>query len=304
MLSSTSPSCSSLGSTTPSPMPAPLPPTTNDLHENDKRRLLRQARKLSQIFGELPQETTAPSHLERSITPAREVPSTDSPRIHIPSSRLSFIDQSTHSFCFPALPRSVPSLTRTMSPQPLPSARDALGPDDPPRGLPTLPPHINQLDRSRSRLSRLRRAASSISIRPNEGVPHVNQLPIVAEMPSRSSSVRLFNRVHLARSRDSPRRRSVNNPVLAASHAHSRKSEDISTPVHSQRRSTSLWSRRRNAKDDTAHQLHLTADQDREDAASSEAYQPLTTAQRTQSLRRGRKLAQVCIRSNLLVFGR
>jgi hypothetical protein len=291
MLSSTSPSCSSLGSTTPSPMPAQLPPTTNDLHENDKRRLLRQARKLSQIFGELPQETTAPSHLD----PAREVPSTDPPSLHIPSSRRSFIDQSTYPFCFPALPRPVPSLTRTMSPQPLPSARDALGPDGPLRRLPTLPPHISQLDRSRSRLSRLRRAASSISIRPNEGVPHVNQLPIVAEMPSRSSSVRLFNRVHLARSRDSPRRRSVNNPVLAASHAHSRKSEDITTPVHSQRRSTSLWSRRRNAKDDTAHQWHLTADQDREDAASSEAYQPLTTAQRTQSLRRGRKLAQVCI---------
>ncbi|KAI0257489.1 hypothetical protein BJV78DRAFT_40307 [Lactifluus subvellereus] len=272
-------------------MSAPLPPTTNDLHDRDKQRLLRQARKLSQIFGELPQETTALPHLARSITPAGEVPSTDPPHLHIPFSRRSSIDQFTHSFRLPASPRSVPS--RTMSPQPLPSAPDALGPDGPPGRLPALPLHISQLDVPRFGLSRLRKAASSISIRPDEQVPHGNYLPIAAEMPSRSSSVHLFNRVHLARSRDSSRRRSVNNPVLPASHAHSRKSDDISTPVHSQRRSMSLWPRRRNAKDDAVHQWHLTADQGREDAASSEAYQPLTGAQRTQSLRRGRKLAQV-----------
>lgn len=46
-------------------------------------------------------------------------------------------------------------------------------------------------------------------------------------------------------------------------------------------------------KDDSAHQRHSTADQNREDDASSSSHPPLTEAQRVQSLRRGRKLAQL-----------
>jgi hypothetical protein len=219
----------------------PLPPTTNDLDDKDKKRLLRQARKLSQIFGELPQEIITPPPA-RSGSPVAEVPSTDSSHLHISSSRNSFIDPSPYSFCFPA--RSVPS--RPMSPQ-------------------------------------------------HEDVPHAKHLSSGTKMPFRSSSVRLLNRMHLARTRGSSRRQSVNNPVLLEPHAHPRRSEDFSTPVHPQRRSVSLLSKRRNTKGVHVQQWRFTADQGQEDAALAEAYPPLTKAQKTQSLRRGRKLAQVCI---------
>jgi hypothetical protein len=268
----------------------PLPPTTNNLDDRDKQRLLRQARKLSQIFGELPQEIITPP-LARSGSPAEEIPPMDSSHLHISSARSSFIDLSTHSFCFPA--RSVPS--RPMSPQHLPSARDILCRSSSLRWSQALFPHNSQRDLPRFGFGSLRKAASTTSLRPNEDVPRPKHLPSGSKMPFRSSSVRLLNRKHLARTRDSSRRQSVNNPVLFESHAHPQRSEDLSAPVHPQRRSVSLLSKRRNTKGVHVQQWRFSADQGQEDAALAEAYPPLTKAQKTQSLRRGRKLAQVCI---------
>jgi hypothetical protein len=284
-------SCSSLDDTALSSTSRsmPLPPTTNNLDDKDKQRLLRQARKLSQIFGELPQEIITPS-LARSGSPVAEVPSTDSSHLHISSSRNPFIDPSTHFFCFPA--RSVPS--RPMSPQHLPSVRDTLCRSSSVRWSPALFPHNSQRDLPRFGFGSLRRAASTTSLRPNEDVPHAKHLPGGTKMPFRSSSVRLLNRMHLARTRDSSRRQSVNNPVLLESHTRPQRSEDFSTPVHPQHRSVSLLSKRRNTKGVHVQQWHFTAES-QDDAALTEADPPLTKAQKTQSLRRGRKLAQVCI---------
>lgn len=244
-----------------------LPPTTNESDDKDKRRLLKQMRKLSQIFGEVPPEISAQPHVARCTTPAVEAPSPDSPRRHVLFPSYTFIDSPSRSFRFPLSSHS--AAPSSMAPQLLSPTRDALGRSSSTRRLPARPTtHFDESAR-----------------RPGHST-------IVTEMPARSSSLRILNHVHQL-PKDKSRRRSVHNPIPAAFHAHPRRSIDNHTSTHSQRRSVSLWSRRI-TKDDPAHQRHSIAVQGQEDGVSGDTHPPLTEAQRTQSLRRGRKLAQVC----------
>lgn len=279
-----------------SSMAVPLPPTTNDLDIKHKQRLLRQTRKLSQIFGEIPREDTAQPHQEGCTMPTVEVASTDHPqqRRHIRFSRHSLIDPSSRSFRFPLNPRSAEA--DRMSPQALSPPRDALKRSSSMRPLPT---HHSKSDSVRLGLGRLPRVRSTESIQ-SESPRHAgHHLSVVENKPTRSTSLRVINRQ--ARSKDrSSRRRTVHNPDTGVLQASSRRSNDISTPAHSRRKSVSLWSRKKFTKDD-AHQQHLMADQVREDDVSVvQTHPPLTEAQRVQSIRRGRKLAQVCPDLNFL----
>jgi hypothetical protein len=269
-------------------MTTPLPPTTNDLDIKNKQRLLRQTRKLSQIFGELPREDTVQPHLARCVTPAVEVASTDHPRQHqqhIRFSRHPLIDSPSRSFRSPLNPCSAEA--NRMSPQGPSSFRGALGPDSSARP--------SQLDSARFGLSRLRRATSTGSSKSDESARRTGHPSIVEDKLSRSSSLRLIN--HQARLKDRSRRRTVHSPDNGALQESSR-NIDISTPTHSQRRSVSLWTRRNNTKDEPSHQQRSTADQD--DAPVVDAQRPLTETERTQSIRRGRKLAKVWPNLNLL----
>lgn len=271
-----------------SSMTVPLPPTTNDLDIKEKLRLLRQTRKLSQIFGELPREDTVQPHPARCNMnmPAVEGASTDHPQQrqqHIRFSRHSLIDLPSRSFRFPLNSRSAEA--SVMSPS---SSRVALGQSNPTRPLPVPPSHIGQLDSARFSLGRLSRARSTGSS--HENAQRASPLSIVENKPTRSSSLRTTN--HLPRPKDRSRRRTADTSSLQT---HTRRSADIFTPTtHSQRRSVSLWARRRMTKGDLPHQQRTTADQNLEhNAPVVDAHPPLTEAQKTQSIRRGRKLAQV-----------
>jgi hypothetical protein len=268
-----------------------FPPTTNDLDIKEKQRRLRQTRKLSQIFGELPRDDTEQPHLEGYNRPAVESASTDHPRQrqqHIRFSKHTLIDSDPpcRPFRFPLSPRSAEA--DKMSPQLLGSSRDAMGRSTSARRQPT---HPSQLESTRFGLGRLRRAGSTESTGSDESARGAGHLSIVENKPTRSSSLRIIN--HQAGLKDKSRRRTVHNPDTDAIQAHSRRSTELFTPTHSQRRSVTLWTRRRNAKDDPAHLHHSTADEGREDDGSVDSLQPLTEAQRIQSIRKGRKLAQV-----------
>jgi hypothetical protein len=269
-----------------------FPPTTNDLDIKEKQRRLRQNRKLSQIFGELPWEDTEQPHLEGYERPlaAVESPTTDHPRQrqqHNRFSKLSLVDSDSPSrpFRFPLSTRSAEA--SKMSPQLLGSSREALGRSTSARRQPTHPSHISQLESTRFGLGGLRRAGSTGSTGSDESARGASHLSIVENKPTRSSSLRIVDRQ--TRLKDKSRRRTVLNPDTDAIQAHSRRSTDLFTPTHSQRRSVTLWVRRRIAKDDH----RSTADQGREDDGSADSHQPLTEAQRVQSIRKGRKLAQV-----------
>jgi len=171
------------------------------------------------------------------------------------------------------------------------SSRDALGRSTSTRRQPTHPSHISQLESAQFGLGRLRRAGSTGSTGSDESARGAGHLSIVENKPTRSTSLRIINRQ--AGLKDKSRRRTVLNPDTDAIQAHSRRSTELFTPTHSQRRSVTLWTRRRIAKDDPAHQHRSAADQDREDDGSADLNQPLTEAQRIQSIRRGRKLAQL-----------
>ena len=271
-----------------------FPPTTNDLDIKEKQRRLRQHRKLSQIFGELPRDDTEHPHLEGYNRAAVESASTDHPQQrpqHIRFSNLPLIDPGSPSrpFRFPV--KSGSAEANKMSPQLLGPSRDALGRSTSTRHQPTHPPHVSQLEAARFGLGRLRRVGSTGSTGSDESAQCTGHLSIVEDKPSRSTSLRIINRQ--ARLQDNPRRRSVLNPDTDAIQTHSRRSTELFTPTHSQRRSVTLWTRRRVAKDDAAHQHRPSADQGREDDDSADSHQPLTEAQRIQSIRRGRKLAQV-----------
>lgn len=274
-----------------SSMTVPLPPTTNDLDIKEKLRLLRQTRKLSQIFGELPREDTVQPHLAGCNINMRavEAASTDHPQQrqqHIRFSRHSLIDLPSRSFRFPLNSRSAEASV-IMSPS---SSRVALGLNGPTRPLPVPPSHIGQLDSARFSLGRLNRARSTGSS--HENARRAGPSSIVENKPTRSSSLRTTNR--LARPKDRSRRRTVHDPDTSSLQTHTRMTTDIFTPTHSQRRSVSLWARRRMTKGDPAHQQRITDDQNLEDNASVvDAHPPLTEAQKSQSIRRGRKLAQV-----------
>lgn len=290
-------SCSSSdrATRTVSSMTAPLPPTTNDLDIKYKQRLLRRTRKLSQIFGELPREDIAQPLLEGCSMPTvdSEVASKDHPQQRqqrIRFSRHSLIDPSSRSFRFPLNPRSPEA--NGMSPQALSSPRHALGRSSSMRPLPTHHSKSSLFDSAHLGLGRLPRARSTEFTQSEENTRH-DHLSIVENKPTRSSSLRTINRK--IRPKDRSRRRTVHDPDTSVFQSPSRRSNDISTPTHSQRKSVSLWNRRKSTKDDFAHQQRFTADQGQEDDDASviDAHPPLTEAQRIQSIRRGRKLAQV-----------
>jgi hypothetical protein len=293
LLPSSNVSCSTLDCSAASSMTAQSPLTTNDLDIKEKQRRLRQHRKLSQIFGESPRDDTEQPHLERYDGPSVESASTDHPQQrqqHIRFSRHTLIDSDFPSrpFRFPLKSRSAEA--NNMSPQPLGSSRDALGRNSSTKRQPTRP-SVNHPESARFGLDRLRRAGSTGSTGTDESAQGAGHLSIVVNKSSRSSSLRLTNRE--TRLKDKSRRRTVLNPDTDAIQAHSRTSAEIFTPTHSQRRSVTLWTRRRIAKDDHAHQHSSTADGGREDDGSADLHQPLTEAQRILSIRRGRKLTQV-----------
>ena len=246
-----------------------FPPITNDLDIREKQRRLRQNRKLSQIFGELPRDDTDQPHLEGHKRPAVESATTDHARQrqqHIRFSKLSLIDSDPPCRPFRFPPTSTRSAeANKMSPQLLESSRAALGRSTSSRRQPTHPSDISRLESARFGLGGLRRAGSTGSTRSDESARGAGHLSVVENKPSRSSSLRITNRQ--ARLKDKSRRRTVLNPDTDAIQAHSRRSTDLFTPTHSQRRSVTLWARRRILKDDN----RSTADQSREDDGSADS---------------------------------
>jgi len=244
---------------------------------------------LSQIFGELPRDDTEQPHLEDCNGPlAVESASTDHPKQrqqHIRFSKHALIDSgpSSRPFRFPLNSRSVEA--NKMPPQFPGSSPDALGRKTSTRRQPTHPSHTSQLESARLGLGQLRRAGSTGSTGTDESPRGVGHPSIVENKPTRSSSLRITN--GQTRLKDRSRRRTVHNPDTDAIQAHSRRSTELFTPTHSQRRSVTLWARRRITKDDSTQKGGSTG---REGDSSA---QPLTEAQRIQSIRRGRKLAQV-----------
>jgi hypothetical protein len=295
-------SCSSLDGSTVSSVPMP-PPTANDLDERDKQRLVKQTRKLSQILGELPREATARPHTAGSSTLTAEAPSTElsqqhQQRVRFSRQRCSFIDPPSRSFRFPLQPSSSEAASE-MSPPLLPPAQDGLGRSTSVRRRPsTRPSQTGQLDLTRFGLGRLRRAGSR-SGQYDENTRHVGLLSDVAELPTRSTSLRVSNHVPQARPREKLRRKSVNNlSSIVASQTPSQKSTGISSSTRPQRRSVSLWTKRRTTRDDSVHHQRPITGQRREDDDGDDEQPSLTEAQRIQSLRRGRKLTQVFSRSH------
>lgn len=305
---------SSLDSTTVSSIS--IQPTANDLDEKDKQRLVKQTRKLSQILGELPPEVTARPHTAGSSAQTAEAPSTGlsqqyQQRVRFSIQRYSFIDPPSRSFRSPLQPSS--EGTSEMSPPLLPPARD--GPpvpvgrsSTPTRRRPsTRLSHTGQLDLTLFGLGRLRAAGSTRSDQSDENARPGGLLSNVAEMPTRSASLRVSNQVHQARGGDKPRRRSVQDPSsLIASQTTSQKSTgNSSSTTHPRRlgRSVSLWAKGKTTGDDSAHHQHPTTGQIREEDDWDDEQPPLTEAQRIQSLRRGKKLTQVFGRSQLDLSG-
>ncbi|KAH9968899.1 hypothetical protein BC827DRAFT_294162 [Russula dissimulans] len=288
-------SCCSLDGATVSSQSSPLPPIMDDLDDREEERLLRQTRKLSQIFGELPLEVAAQPHQAKCYgPPAVDSPSTDQPQQrqqHVRFSRHSFMGTPSRSFRFP-LSSAQSGAESTMSPQILPSAQDALGRSSSTRRPSTPSTHPGQLDLARLGLGRLRRGGSTRSTQSNETFRRANHLT-TEKWPTRSASLRILNPVREVRPKDKWRRESVHDPVTVALHAPSQKPADLSTPTHSQRRSVSLWIRKRTMKDASSHQQRSESDHDRENDASDDEHPPLTEAQRIQSLRRRRKLAHL-----------
>ena len=298
-------SCSSLDGSTVSSVS--MPPTANDLDERDKQRLVKQTRKLSQILGELPREATARPHTAGSSTLTAEAPSTDlsqqhQQRVRFSRQRYSFIDPPSRSFRFPPLQPSSSSsdATSEMSPPLLPPAQDGLGRSTSVRRRPsTRPSHSGQLDLTRFGLGRLRKAGPTRSGQYDENARHFGLLSDVAELPTRSTSLRVPNHVPQARPREKLRRRSVNNlSSIVASQTPSQKSTGISSSTRPQRRSVSLWTKRRTTRDDSVHHQRPITGRSREDDDGDDEQPSLTEAQRIQSLRRGRKLTQVFSRSH------
>ena len=266
-----------------------FPPTTNDLDIKEKQRRLRQTRKLSQIFGELPRDDTEQPHLEGHNRSAVESASTDHPKQrqqHIRFSKHSLIDSDV-----PSRPFRFPLNSRFAEMSTLGSSREALGRSTSTRHQPTHLSLISELESARFGLGRLRREGSTGSTGSDESARGASQLSAVESKPTRSSSLRIINRQ--VRLKDKSRRRSVQNPDTDAIQAHSRSHTELFTPTHTQRRSVTLWARRRITKDDPAHQHRSITDQGLEDDGSANLHQPLTEAQRIQSIRKGRKLAQV-----------
>ncbi|KAH9175425.1 hypothetical protein EDB89DRAFT_363906 [Lactarius sanguifluus] len=234
----------SLGHPDLSPASTPSPPTPrNDLDGKEKQKVLRQARKLSQILGEL-QATVAPTHPVRGSTPAvLEVPPTDLCQLHVPSS-------SERSFTEPS-PRFSPMAhtvaASTMSPSLLPSVHDDSNRTVPRRRSSFIRAHINQLDFTRFALGRRDWSGSmrASSTHSDENASHTDQRPLVAETRSNSSDLHSLENVHVTRPRNKPRWRSVYNLNPMEFGAHPRSSGDSPMPSCSSKRGVSLWTKRR-----------------------------------------------------------
>jgi hypothetical protein len=272
------------------------PPTTNDLDEKEKQRLLKQTRKLSQILGELPREASAAQpHLAGSSTSAAEAPSADIPqhhRQHVRFSRHSFIGSHTHSSRLPLPSYSEFEETSDMSLHRRPSVRDTPVRSGSTRRPPTRP-YSNQLDLARFGLGRLRRTESTKSSRTDENTLLTGHSSDVARKLARSTSLRVPNNVHQVRPKDKSRRRSVHSPVIAASQMPPQKPTGNSSSTRFPKRSASLWSKRSVTNAEPVRQQRPASAQSQEDDASGDEHPPLTEAQRIQRIRRGRKLTQV-----------
>lgn len=257
----------------------------NNLDVKKKQRLLRKAKKLSQILGELPHVTAAPALPVRSDLTV-EVPSTGFSQPHVPSSRRSFTEPSTRS---PRFPHTFHTVTAsTMSP-PLPSVDRDDSNQTGPKRLSTINPA--QLELTRFGLGRRQYSESTISAHSDENASHADHRSLVAETETLSDSTNLhsLDHTHVRRPRNKPRWRSVYNPGPMELNARPRKSEDSSMPAYSSKRSVSLWK-----KKSISNEEHTLADQSQGDI-TSQMHPPLTESQRITSLRRARKLAQVSL---------
>ncbi|KAH9025874.1 hypothetical protein EDB85DRAFT_209209 [Lactarius pseudohatsudake] len=280
----------SLGHPDLSPASTPSPPTPrNDLDGKEKQKVLRQARKLSQILGEL-QATVAPTRPVRGSTPAAlEVPPTDPSQLHVPSSSGSSFTEPSPRFS----PMAHTVVANTMSPSSslLPSVHDDSNRTVPRRRSSIIRAHINQLDLTRFGFGRRDWSGSmrASSTHSDENASHTDRRPLVAETQSNLSDLHSLENVHVTRPRNKPRWRSVYNLNSMEFGAHPRSSEDSPMPSCSSKRGVSLWTKRRASNEGQRCPL---ADQGREGIASGMP-PPLTESQRVLSIRRGRKLTQV-----------
>ncbi|KAI9462496.1 hypothetical protein BJY52DRAFT_1185216 [Lactarius psammicola] len=245
----------SLGHPDLSPTSTPSQVTTrNDLDGKEKQRLLRQARKLSQILGELPQASVAPgANPVRGSTPTIEVeiPPTGLSQLHVPSSSgRSFTEPSSRSPRFPLMSHTVAASTMS-SPSLLPSVHDDSNRTEPKRRSSIIPVHINQLDLTRFGLGRRHWSGSMrmSSAHSDENASHIDHRSLVAETLSDSSDLHSLDQVHVTRPRNKPRWRSVYNPNPTEFAAHPRRS-DGSMPASSSKRGVSLWTKRRTSNED------------------------------------------------------
>ncbi|KAH8987150.1 hypothetical protein EDB83DRAFT_2484125 [Lactarius deliciosus] len=205
----------------------------------------------------------------RGSTPAvLEVPPTDLPQLHVPSSSgRSFTEPSPRSPRFSPMAHTV--ATSTMSPSLLPSVHDDPNRTVPRRRSSIIRAHINQLDLTRFGLGR-----------------RDDQRPLVAATQSNSSDLHSLENVHVTRPRNKPRWRSVYNLNPMEFGAHPRCSEDSPMPSCSSKRGVSLWAKRRASNESQRCPLG-------QEGITSGMPPPLTESQRVLSIRRGRKLTQV-----------
>lgn len=267
--------------------------TRNNLDGKEKQRLLRQARKLSQIFGEPPQATVAPTFPVRG-NPTVEVPPPGFSQLHVPSSGRSPTGPSTRSPRFSRISHTVEA--NTMSPPPLPSVvHDDSNRTEPKRLSSIIPANINQLGLTRFGLGRRQWSGSTCSTHSDENASHTDHQSLVAELETLSDSSTNLHSLN-TRPRNKARWRGVYNPSPSKFDARPRTSEDSSTmPAYSSStRSTSLWTKRTTSNED---QRHTLANQSQDIASGM--HPTLTESQRIMSLRRGRKLAQVGLAGHL-----
>jgi hypothetical protein len=266
--------------------------TRNKIDGKEKQRLSRQARKLSQILGELPQETAALAHPVKGSTPESSVPPMGLSQLHASCSRPSFSEPSTRS---PRLSHIFHTVTAsTMPPSLLPSVHDGSSRTGHRRRSSIISAHINQLDLTRFGLGR-RDSGSTSSAHSDENAQHTDRRSLVEEALSDSSNLHSLD---VTRPRNKPRWRSVYNPRPMEFEAHPRRSENSSMPAYSSKRSVSLWAKRRPSNEDQ----RSLANQGQKNITSG-AHPPLTESERILYLRRGRKLTQVGLARHLGVPG-
>ena len=282
------PSIASLDYLDLSPASTPSTLTTrNKIDSKEKQRLLRQARKLSQVLGELPQETVAPTHPVKGSTP--EVSPMGLSQIHASYSGPSFTEPSSRSPRFSHIFHTVTA--STMHPSLLPSVHDGSSRTGLRRRSSIIPAHINQLDLTRFGLDHRDWSGSTSSAHSDENGLHTDHRSLVEETLSESSN----HSLNLTRPRNKARWRSVYTPRPIEFGAHPRSSGDSSMPAYTSKRSVSLWAKRRPSDEDQRCPL---ANQGQKDITSG-THPPLTESQRILYLRRGRKLTQVSLARHL-----